>query len=449
MTWHRATYISSGMAFNRLRQSIKIQPQIEHISVFESYGRVLAKEVRSPINVPMYDSSLMDGFAVLADDIKHASNLTPVTLNVVRSAALGKFSNHNLRSGQAYRISTGGFLPYGSNAIVPVEYISESKDEVEILASFRKGSFISPSGGNIVRNAMVFNQGKILKCQDVALLSLLGINKVEVYQKPIVAIIPTGDELTDKMKEVNRGKILNTNSHFISRLVLEGGGLPIDLGISPDNVNWIKKKVSSALDKADVILTIAGSSVGKYDFVEQSINSLGKPGVLAHGVKLDRGRVTGIGTLRGKPIIMLPGPIQGAVNAFIMFARPLLDYLLGLPEFNGLVLMGKLMEKWEARKKFRNFTKVVYVSAWVTKGGSIKAIPITGDTADITVLTRANGYLLLPESKTVVAAGEKVNIHILPGLSYTSGYSGNFLSGVAFMKKRITPLTELLHQRNN
>jgi molybdopterin molybdotransferase len=447
MTLHPDTYISIGAVLKTLKQNIKIRPQIEQISVFESYGRVLAEDINSPINVPGYDSSHMDGFAVLADDIRHASDLTPITLNVVGGATLGRFSNYIIRSGQAYRISTGGYLPRGSNAVVPNEYTSESKGKVEILASFGKGSHISPSGGNVLRNSLLFSQGKTLRGQDVALLSLVGINKTHVYQKPKVAIIPTGDELTDNLKEVKYGKILDTNSNFISKLILEAGGLPIDIGISPDDINGIKKKLTSALDKADLVLTIAGSSVGKYDFVEQSINSLGKPGVLAHGVKLDRGRVTGVGTLRGKPIIMLPGPIQGATNAFIAFTRPLLGYLLGLPESFGLVIKGKLMENWEARKRFRNFTKIVYVFAWQTKAGVIKASPIVGDTADLTVLTRANGYLLLPESKTSIAAGEKVKIHILPGLSYPSGCTGDFLSNGSFIEKRIITMARPSHDR--
>ena len=441
MTLRPDTYVSIGAVLKTLKQNIKIRPQIEQISVFESYGRVLAEDIKSPINVPLYDSSHMDGFAVLADDIRHASNLTPITLNVVGDTTLGRFSNHTLRSGQAYRISTGGYLPRGSNAVIPIEYTSESKGKVEILASFGKRSHISPSGENILRNSLLFNQGKILRGQDVALLSLVGINKTHVYQKPKVAIIPTGDELTDNLKEVKYGKILDTNGHFISKLVLEAGGSAIDLGISPDDISRIKKKITSALDKADLILTIAGSSVGKYDFVKRSINSLGKPGVLAHGVKLDRGRVTGIGTLRGKPIIMLPGPIQGAINAFITFTRPLLEYLLGLPESDGLVIKGTLMEKWQARKRFRDFTKIVYVFAWKTKAGIIRAFPIIGDTADLTVLTRANGYLVLPENKTAIAAGEKVQIHILPGLSYPSGCSADFLSDSSLIKKRIISMS--------
>jgi hypothetical protein len=119
-----------------------------------------------------------------------------------------------------------------------------------------------------------------------------------------------------------------------------------------------------------------------------------------------------------------------------------------LPEPNGLVIRGKLMENWEARKRFRNFTKIVYVFAWETKAGVIKASPIVGDTADMTVLTRANGYLFLPENKTSIAAGEKVKINILPGLSYPSGCSGDFMSKGSFIKKRIITMVKPSHERN-
>ncbi|MFZ0509979.1 MAG: molybdopterin molybdotransferase MoeA [Candidatus Nitrosopolaris sp.] len=429
MTFKPITYLSIGATYRRLRQNIKVRPQAEHILVLESYGRVLSKDVISDVNIPVYDSSHMDGFAVLANDIKHASDSGPITLKIVRNVGLGKFPSGVLHSGQAYRISTGGYLPQGANTVVPVEYTHISKDKVGILASFPKGSFVSPLGNDVRQESLLLHRGNVLRGQDVALLAMVSITRVPVFRKPRVAIIPTGDELTDNLNEIKgvTAKIMNTNSHIISRLVQEGGGVSFDLGVTPDNVNKVRKKIRLALEKTDMILTTAGSSVGEYDVVEQSINSLGRPGVLAHGVKLDRGRVAGVGVLNGKPVIILPGPIQGAVNAFIVFAQPLLRYLSGLPEFNGLRIEGILTEKWEARKKFNKFTKIAYVNAWLSKDGNVKATPITGETAMMTVLTKANGYLLLPEMTTAIEAGEKVYINVLPGLSYASGHSTNFL----------------------
>ncbi len=433
MTPKPITYLSIGAAYKSLRQNIEVQPQAEHLSVLESYGRVLSKDVISDVNIPMYDSSHMDGFAVLADDIKHASDSGPITLKILRNVGLGKVPSDVLQSGQACRISTGGYLPHGANTVVPVEYTHKLKDNVQILASLPKGSFVSPLGKDVRRDSLLLKRGNILRGQDVALLAMVRITRVPVFRKPRVAIIPTGDELTDNLNEIKSGKILNTNSHIISRLVQEGGGVSLDLGVTPDNIDKVRKKIRFALEKNDMILTTAGSSVGEYDVVEQSINSLGRPGVLAHGVKLDRGRVAGVGALKGKPVIILPGPIQGAVNAFIAFAQPLLQYLSGLPEFNGLRIAGILTEKWEARKKFKNFAKIAYVNAWLSKEGDVKATPIIGETAMMTVLSKANGYLLLPEKTTTIEAGEKVYINVLPGLSYTSGHSASFLRRGVFV----------------
>jgi molybdopterin molybdotransferase len=429
VTFKPIRYLSIGAAYRRLRQNIKVGPQAERVLVLESYGRVLFEDVISDVNIPMYDSSRMDGFAVLANDIKHASDFSPITLKIVRNVGLGKVSSAVLHSGQAYRISTGGYLPQRADAVVPVECTDISKDKVRILTSLPKRSFVSPLGKDVRQESLLLRRGNVLRGQDVALLTMVSIVRVPVFRKPRVAIIPTGDELTDNLNEIKgvTAKIMNTNSHIISTLVQECGGISFDLGVTPDNVNRVRKKIGLALEKTDMILTTGGSSAGEYDVVEESISSLGRPGVLAHGVKLDRGRVAGVGVLKGKPIIILPGPIQGAVNAFIVFAQPLLRYLSGLPEFNGLRIIGILTEKWEARKKFSKFTKIAYVNAWLSKDGNVKATPITGETAMMTVLTKANGYILLPEMTTAIEAGEKVYINVLPGLSYASGHSTNFL----------------------
>lgn len=423
-----SSYLSIGAAYNRLVREIRVRPQKEPILVLGSYGRVLAKDVISRVSIPASDSSYMDGFAVSANDIKDASDPNPIILKIAKRKLLGKVQSDQLHSRRAYRIFTGGYLPHGTDTVVPVETVQAvSGDRIRILDSVQKGSFVSASGTDVRKGSLLFHRGTVLRGQDVALLAMIRINRVAVYRKPRVAIIPTGDELTDNLNETESGKSLNTNTHIISRLVQESGGICLDLGVTPDDVNKIRNKIEFALGQTDVTLTTAGSSMGEYDVVEESINSLGKPGVLVHGVRLDRGRVTGVGVLRGKPLIMLPGPIQGAVNAFIVFVQPLLRYLSGLPRCDGPRLVGTLTEKWEARKKFRDFTKILHVNVWLSREGSIKAVPITGETAFMTVLTKANGYLFIQETTTGIEAGEKVCINLLPGLSFASGHSVDFL----------------------
>jgi molybdopterin molybdotransferase len=341
---------------------------------------------------------------------------------------LGNVTNHPLHSGQASRIPTGGYLPPRADTVVPVEQTQIlSKNKVVILSSLSKGSFISASGMDVKKGTKLFHRGAILRAQDVALLSMVGITRVLVFKRPRVAIIPTGDELTDNPREINQGKIFNTNSHIISRLIQEGGGIPLDLGTTADKAEEIQKKMKLALTKTDIILTIGGSSMGEHDVVEESINSMGSPGILVHGVKLDRGRVAGVGVIKGKAIIILPGPIQGSVGAFVVFVQPLLRFLSGLPEFSRMGKNCTLAKRWEARKKFHDFVKVVFVQIKLTKYGKFKAIPVIGETAAMTVLTKANGYILVPGKTAAIEAGEQIHVNLLPGLSYTAGYPVDFL----------------------
>jgi molybdopterin biosynthesis enzyme len=156
---------------------------------------------------------------------------------------------------------------------------------------------------------------------------------------------------------------------------------------------------------------------------------MGEPGIIVHGIKLDRGRVTGLAALRSKPIIILPGPVQGAVNAFIMFAQPLIRSMVGLPPYSKPVLAAKLMQDWDARKRYQRFTKILYVKMWLSRSGEIRALPVTGETTNITVLTKSNGFVLIPERITALKKGQQVKISILPGLSFSSGNPIDYLKG--------------------
>jgi molybdopterin molybdotransferase len=365
----------------------------------------------------------MDGFAVLYDDIKNASNLKPIILKVISEVKLGKIKCEPLEPGQAARIPTGGYLPPKSDTVVPIEYsqFNEMDRSVRIFAEFPKGSFISPAGKDITKDKLMFRKGHLLRIQDISLLNSMRVKKLNVYKKPKVAIIPTGSELTNDINEVAYGKILNTNGQIISTLIEASGGIPVDLGITSDNVKMIKSKINNALSQNNIVLTIGGSSVGHKDLIAETINSMGKPGILAHGIKLDRGRVTKIAALKSKPIIILPGPIQGAINAFIVLALPLIRSLIGLSHNNYVFINAQITDNWKARKKFQNFVKILYVRLSYSKtNNSIKAEPITGETSNMTVMTRANGYVLVSEKITKIEKENNVQVNLLPGFSFAS-----------------------------
>ena len=245
------SYLSIRTAFIKLRKNIISHPLSEQVNTKESLGRVLYNNIISSINIPIHDSSHMDGFAVFYDDIKGASHLKPVTLKVINDIKLGKIKIKPLQRGQAARIPTGGYLPKQSDTVVPIEYVQFNVIDrsVKIFSEFPKGSFISHRGKDISKNKLLFKKGHLIRTQDIALLNLSGIKKLNIFKKPKVAIIPTGSELTNDIQEVIKGKILNTNGEIISTLVEASGGIPVDLGITSDNINKIQNKIKYAISQ--------------------------------------------------------------------------------------------------------------------------------------------------------------------------------------------------------
>ena len=402
--------------------AITIRPIAESIDTKKAAGRVLWADITSHVDIPSSNCSHMDGFVVKYSDINMISQQGPIKLKILSGRNDSKRESQSLLTGHAIRVSTGEILPLLGDTVIPLEYtqLDSKNNTITIQKDFAKGSFISFKGGEISRKDLLLNARHVLRTQDLALVTILGIRKLRVYKKPRVAIIPTGSELTNDVDDAKRGKILNTNSTVLSNLIAISGGIPLDLGITLDNIDKIKNKIKVGLSKSDIILTTGGSSVGVRDLVAESINDIGNPGILVHGIKLDRGRVTGLAALRSKPVIVLPGPIQGAVNAFIVFAQPLIRFMLGLHPYTKPYISAKITKGWNARKKFQDFTKIVYVKMSQTELGEFHAMPMIGETTDITVLTKSNGFILVPERMTMLKKGQQVKINIIPGLSTAS-----------------------------
>ena len=413
------SYQSVTFAFTRLLQHIKPHLETEYVPVFSSKGRVLKEDIISENDIPPYSTSHMDGFALKSEETISATNSNPILFNISnKKSILGNHSHYDLKTGEVYRIQTGGYLPNNSNAIVPIESIKHvSTKSINIYSHVKKGSFVYTAGSDIQKDKKVLSKGQILKAQDMAMLAFLQISKVPVFRRPVVAIIPTGTELTDEVNQNKNKKIVNTNSHIISCIIEEIGGVSLDLGVTPDERGSLIKKIKNALIKSDIIITIGGSSVGKHDIVETTINSFGKPGVLSHGIKLDRGRVTGLAAINSKPVIISPGPVQGTLNAFIVFVRPLIRNYLGQTEKNDSTILATVTENWHARHNFLNFTNIVYVK--VSKfQGEFFAAPIIGETQSISLLVNSNGYIIVSEDDININKGEKVEVNLLPGFSY-------------------------------
>ncbi len=409
-------YTSVELALETISHLTKSDLSVETIKAKDSFGRIVCEDTTSPINVPDKERSHMDGYAVSAADLPGASLSSSKTLSLVTS--VDPFVR--LSRGETIGIGTGGALPPGADAVVPVEDAEKIGDSVRFSKPVGKGEFCFPTGVDVRRGAVVIRSGTVVRAQDVGMLALLGIRQLRVYAKLRVGIIATGDELVDAFEANDPSRVRESHSPIFENLIKEMGGLISLKEVVGDNVNRITEAIERALRNSDLLLTLGGTSLGKADLVEPAISKVSKDSRIIHGIRMDRGRVAGIAAANGKPVVMLPGPVQGAMNAFILLALPLLSRMTGRRAESESYVSARLSEDWNAREKFKHFTKVLYVRL-ERNGDEYQARPIVGETESISVLTDSNGFVVVPEQTAELHQGEKVSVRLLPGFSYVGG----------------------------
>src|SRR5437879_8674984 len=221
-------------------------------------------------------------------------------------------------------IVTGEELPVGADAVVPVEDARRAGSKSYFLKEVQKGEFCFPIGIDVKKGAIVIRAGAAVRSQDIGMLALLGIRELRVCSSPLVAIIATGNELVDSFDITHPQKVRECHSPIFENLIREIGGVTSSREIVRDDLDLMSDAVERALGNSDVVLTLGGTSLGEADLVEQTLRRISKKSRIIHGIRMDRGRVAGIAAVRGKPIVMLPGPVQWAMNAFVLLALPLI-----------------------------------------------------------------------------------------------------------------------------
>ena len=414
-------YFTVDKAFKILLKKITVPKNIELVPVFESLGRIIKDDVIAQENIPTFDSSHMDGYAIRSSDVTNASKKNPVVLNISRSeSTLGILPRHILKKGEAYRIQTGGYMPLKSDAVIPIENTKIiNNDLMEIVEPIEKASFVYSTGSDIKKGKKVLCKEQAIRVQHMGLLASLRVSKISVFKRPLVSIIPTGNELTNDVEGNKEHKVVNTNGPIISCLVSALGGISVDMGVTPDDVGILKRKINHAVKTSDLIITIGGTSAGKQDIVKSTIDLMTSSDIIAHKIKLDRGRVTGLAVVNKKPIIIMPGPIQGSLNAFFVFARPLISLFSGQTTISIFAISAIMVEDWTCRKKFHDFRKIVYVHLIKIKD-KFYAKPIMGETQSISLIVDTNGYVTVPENVINLFKGDVVQVNILPGYSYVN-----------------------------
>ncbi|MEM2254149.1 MAG: molybdopterin molybdotransferase MoeA [Candidatus Bathyarchaeia archaeon] len=381
---------------------LRIERKTVVVPLSEALNRVLAEDVAAEEDLPRFDRSAVDGYAVKAEDTFGASQFKPKTLKLTDSS--------EVKSGEAKQVWTGNSLPKGANAVLMLEHAKRvSNSELEVLVAIAPGENVSKKGEDVAKGEVAVKAGTRLKPHHLGLLAALGKSQVRVYEKPKVAVLATGNELVEVGQTPKEDQIFEVNRLVIASLCRELGAEPLDLGISKDDEREISEKIRLGLERADVVLTTGGTSVGASDLVPTVINSLGKPGVIVHGVAMRPAMPTALAIIDNKPIIVLSGNPVAAIFGFEVFARPLILKMLGVEHEPRPVVKARWTRRTTTALGRRTFVRVRVFQ----QGGEFYAEPISArGSGIISTMTKANGYVVVPENREGIEEGETVLVHL-------------------------------------
>ena len=395
-------------ALTKLLDAVRMHPlSTEKVRLSEALGRVLAKDAYSNVNIPSYDKTFIDGYAINPQDTAGASTAKPTIFKVVGKLFPADYpTNAQVASGEAIYVACGAPIPKGAASTVKVEETRLNGDKIEVVREVKLGEGIIPFGDDVKQGALILRRGQVLRPQDIGLLASIGMPEAEVFKKPSIAILSGGDELIKQCKK-DPTKIANNYALVVAGLASELGAKATLKGIMPDVLDLVQAKIGEALMDADIIVTIGGTSVGMKDFVPDAINNLGKPGVVVQGISLRPGAVSGFGIVKGKPIVMLPGHIGSCIAGFYLFVAPLIRLYCGLPG-DGLIpcLIAELTEAVDSGPQFRFL--LVHLKRAEDK---LLAEQVEGGSSALTTIVKSNGYSIIPPH-TNLAKGTKVDVHL-------------------------------------
>ena len=392
---------------------LRVHRVAESVTPWLAFRRVLAEDVLAPRNVPEYPTAHWDGYAVRSEDVAGAGDATPVPLKVMGAVGPGSRAKAAIARGEAYQVATGAGLPSGADSVVPKESVEVREGRAMVKEPSQPGSHVYAVGEDLKKGEAIAKAGQVVRAQDVGELISTGHRRVRVWRRPKVSVLATGSELVEEGRP-KKGKVVNSHSPVFQRLCEAFGCAPVDLGIAKDDSAEISRKLRRGLAGSDLVLTLGGTSVGEKDYIAAAVRAM-RPDLLVHGVKMDRGRVAGIAVVRGKPLVKMPGPIQGAMNAFLLFAVPLIDVLSGTEERQSEILC-TFRGEWRARRRYSDFRKVVYVR--LERGTEMTASPLLAETESMKVLAEADGCVVVPENVTRIDSGERVAVRLIPGFSF-------------------------------
>jgi molybdopterin molybdotransferase/putative molybdopterin biosynthesis protein len=404
-------------AERRFRAALDLTPRaIETVPLDAALGRVLAADVISPVDVPSFDRSNVDGFAVVAEDTFGASEEVPRTVAVAEETIhTGIVPATVIRPGTAVEIATGGMIPRGADAVVMVEYTEIDGRDLRIARAVTPGSGVSFAGTDITSGETVLRRGESLTSRDTGVLAAIGVATVDVWRKPVVAILSTGDEIIAPGEPMQPAKVYDSNAQVLADAVRELGGEPTRFGITRDDLNALRTTLQSALETCDVVLLSGGTSKGAGDLSYRVVAELRDPGIVAHGVALKPGKPICLAATGGRPVVVLPGFPTSAVFTFHEFVAPVLRLLAGRGAQERTVVQARLAVKVNSEIGRTEFLLVGLVETAGTDadGTTLAAYPMGQGSGSVTTFSRADGFATIGRHEEIVQAGTIVDVQLL------------------------------------
>ena len=383
----------------------------EDVALLEAYNRVLKENIVSKLDIPPFNRSTVDGYAVKAEDTFGADENQPVTLKISGMVNVGEQPQVVLGKGEAAEIVTGAPIPQGADAVVMVEDTERENDNLQVFSAVTSNENVMKKGSDIKAGELVLNAGQVLGASEIGVLAALGLTKAKAYKPPMVAVLSTGGEVTEPGKPLPPGKIYDINAYSISTAVIESGGKPVYFGVVPDDKAELTKALSTALASADIVITSGGVSVGPRDFTPQIVDSLGKPGLIVYGIAVKPGKPTTVAFAGDKPIFSLPGHPASALLIFYLLVRPIIQRLSGRPATEIRSIKAFAGARMFSAKGRRTFVMVRLVLDPETC--RLIAEPVeSGASGAITTLAKADGFVEVPENQQFIDIDEEVSVKL-------------------------------------
>jgi molybdopterin molybdotransferase len=389
------------------------QNNAEEVDIKITLHRFLAEEIVAPANLPGFNRSTMDGYAIRAEDSFGATDSLPSYLKIIGEIKMGVKPEFKINPGEVVKISTGGMLPEGANAVMMVEYTEQIDDTtIEARRSISPWENVIRKNEDLKIGEIILRKGHRLRPQDMGVLAGIGKTNIKIYRKPKIAIISTGNEIIPAKEKPLIGQVRDINSYTLGACIEEAGGVPVYRGIIKDEVILLEQEIKKTIkeDKIKAVIISGGSSVGVRDITLEVLNRLGKPGVLIHGVSVKPGKPTILAIADNRPIFGLPGHPVSAMIIFDLFVRPLISWLQG-EEYN--YSSAKEIEAELTYNMVSDSGREDYVRVFVYKEGEkFYAEPILGKSGLISTMVRASGLIKIGLNVEGLEKGNKVMVRL-------------------------------------